>query len=110
MTKRKTISKEQKNSQKGIAEYEKLLVKWHADARVFKLTPPLEGHSRIVVVSASTPDCYEMIIWGLNEDDSAVYRSIFPSYRTQDKDHRGALARAGYKQVGDVKRFPRPKR
>lgn len=85
----------------------KPLRNWHADARIFKADPPLDGYEDIIVISAKTPAGLEMMIWGTK--DGKYKYSLIECYRVRQKDHRGALRKAGYEMVGDVVRTPRPK-
>jgi hypothetical protein len=82
---------------------------WHADTRIFKADPPIDGCEDIIVVAAKTPQCFEMCVWGLLANNRIKY-GLAEVYRTREKDHRGALNRIGYKMVGDVIRTPRPKK
>lgn len=107
MPKPKKTSTKPKKSVERIARFVKPLRDWHADARIFKAEPPLEGFEEIIVIAAKTPIDLEMMIWGLNGDKYKY--GLIKSYHTHEKDHRGALSRAGYTMVGDVVRNPRPK-
>lgn len=108
MSKQKKTSTKPEKPTSGTATFVRPLREWHADARLFKANPPIDGCEDIIVVSAKTPYGFDMCIWGLLENDRIKY-GLARAYHTTEKDHRGALSKIGYTMVGDVVRTPRPK-
>ena len=99
-----------KNKLQGVAKFKRFCTKLHANAKIFEVDPPLDANETIVVIAAYALGRFEMMIWGVRHDGSYHMQLLKESYRVPLPDHRGALAKAGYKQVGDVERTPRSSR
>jgi len=86
----------------------KLLKDWFAEARLYKLDPPINEEKYAVITSAEIPTGYEMIIWPSDKDGNIKsHNGLKQSKRCQYKEFKLFIELFGYVQVGDVKRKPR---
>lgn len=77
---------------------------WHADARIFKIDPPIEDCSKVIVIAnRSTLGGYDMMIWGMKGEK--IKYGLLKLYRSTVKDHTGALKKIGCKV--EIVRTPR---
>ena len=78
----------------------KRLKDWRGDARVYRLSKPLEGFSHVVVSAANVPFSgpETFIFGGTNEKGEVEWKELTGSFKG-DLDHARALRDAGYESI-----------
>ena len=82
------------------ATYVKTIVGWTGDAKLYKLSPKLEGNKYVIVstthVMLSGPETY---IFGATEDGEVTDWGELPGSYKGGLDHNKALEDAGYSTI-----------
>jgi hypothetical protein len=82
------------------ATYIKDMKKWQADAKLFQLSHPLEGHDYVVVSAISVFGMPETYIFGANSRGTVDDWTELDGSMKGELSHSKALGQAGYRMLG----------